>query len=124
MNDIQIKQKEELGVWTVVEDKQEVMPHNLTQVNNTYHVYMPAKSNAESWLSAIHELHPITQIIALVAILSLGYFSLGFISLALTGLATFILGLLAMITNFAIIVGGGVGILVLVVLGISAIINV
>lgn len=87
MNDIQVRPKEDVVVWEVVEEQ----PQQLTQVNH-YYVQLPETN----WLTVVGSLNPVTQIVGMVSLLALGFFSLNFITAAIAGLATFALAVLNM----------------------------
>ena len=78
-------------------------------------VEQPTVIYHQHWLAAVERLHPATQVAVAVALgfglpVALGYMA--------TGLATFALALLS---QFILAIGAGVGIIVLVVVGVTAI---
>lgn len=88
-----------------------------TLVQQNYYVQLPKPT----LLDTLAKLHPVTQITAMVSMIGMGYFALSFASIAFSGLAAFSLTLLAIMSNFIITIGVGVGILLLVIIGITGI---
>lgn len=81
-------------------------------------VEQPTIVYRQHWLAAVERLHPAAQVAVAVALgfglpVALGYMA--------TGLATFALALLALLSQFILAIGAGVGIIVLVVVGVTAI---
>lgn len=117
MEEITVRKKDEI-VWSVADEQP-----NLTQINH-YHIYVPEQSNNDSWLSVVANLNPVTQIAGLVSLITLGYFSLSFISIAFSGLAVFSLAIVGIVTNFITTIAIGMGILLLVIIGVTAVLKV
>lgn len=116
MDNIELKRTEDVVVWQVADEQP-----NLTQVNN-YHIYLPEQVQSnDSWVSVVANLNPVTQIAGVISLIALGYFSLNFISVVFSGLAVFSLAVLGIVTNFITTIAIGVGILLLVIIGITGI---